>query len=234
MGFFAYLYKMEKRIIYTLIGTPAIGKSTWIKKMADPNNTFVISNDDVAEKITSSIGWTYNDVFKIPPNTSEVGDIDGKYGEVTISDGQKKYSKVSEVRDEISDAFSQVISLAKNTRKNVVIDLTNMVIKDRKSISDKISNPSDIKIAVIFNFKDKLPILKAVSKERELDVEKQGGSKNIPDYVFDRLINNYESPSPEENFDKIIYSNTIPYLKKIANIKELRIVIRKVVNETIT
>lgn len=224
------------RIIYILIGPPAIGKSTWIQNHTDPQNTIVINRDDIVEKIANSYGWTYDDMFVYPPNEAEIGEMDEKYGKVIPAPEwmhwrKSIFSKVTEGNDKVLAIFKKSMEDAKASDKNVVVDLTNMRANDRIDGLNRISRPNDTKVAVIFNFKGKEKIIKAVAAKRAEAAERMGKSKTIPDVVIDKMISAYEPPTPKEGYDKIIYSNTIPQLKKFAGIKEVRMYIRKIINE---
>jgi predicted kinase len=227
----------KNRIIYVLIGPPAIGKSTLIKKITNPSNTFVISRDDIVENVANSIALTYSDMFVQPPNDAKIGDIDEKYGEIiqnpkNINYPKIVFSKIHKANDIVQTIFKKTMKSAKLSDKNIVIDLTNMRVSDRIDKLNIISNPEDIRIAVVFNFKGKEKIIKAVAAKRAETAERMGKSKKIPDIVIDKMISKYEPPSPEEKYDKIIYSNTIPELKKFAEIKEVRKLIRNLINES--
>jgi len=227
---------MNSRIIYVLIGPPAIGKSTWINAHTDPDNTMVINRDDIVENVANSYGWTYDDLYVYPPNDAEIGNVDEKYGEVIPAPEnmywrKTVFNKVTDGNNRVSEILNQNLENAKTTNKNIIVDLTNMRVKDRLASLEKISNPKDIKIAVVFNFKGKENIIKTVSRKRAETAARMGKSKTIPDSAIDRMIDKYEPPTPQEGFDKIIYSNTIPQLKKFAGLKEVRRIIRKTINE---
>lgn len=54
--------EMSMPTMYMLIGVPASGKSTWVKK--NRGNAVVISSDNLIEAYAVEQGKTYNDVFK--------------------------------------------------------------------------------------------------------------------------------------------------------------------------
>lgn len=226
----------EGRIIYILIGPPAIGKSTWIKNHTDPQNTIVINRDDIVEEVANTYGWTYNDLFVQPPDDAEIGEVDEKYGEVIpapeyMSWKKFVFSKVEQGNDRVQTIFKKTMEDAEASDKNVVVDLTNMTVHDRIDGLSRIARPNDTRIAVVFNFEGKEKIIKAVAAKRAETAERMGKTKDIPDIVIDKMISRYEPPSPEEKYDKIIYSNTIPQLKKFAGLKEMRLYIRETINE---
>ncbi|MFA5067741.1 MAG: AAA family ATPase [Candidatus Izemoplasmatales bacterium] len=216
----------SRRIIYVLIGPPAIGKSTWVKNNTDPNNTIVISRDNIVELVADSVGWTYEDMFVHPPKDLNIGEYDSKYGAVIhapkdMSWANSVFEKVMLANNAVKEIFSNAAKKAKSSSKNVVVDLTNMKISDRMQILSDVSRPNDIKVAVIFNFKGKDKILKAIAKKRADSYKRTGKTKEIPDFVIDKMISSFQYPSPQEGYDKIIYSDTIPQLKKIAGLQEI-------------
>jgi hypothetical protein len=226
----------KSRIIYVLIGPPAIGKSTWIQNYTNPDNTIIISRDDIVEEVANSYGWTYNDLFVQPPEDAEIGDVDEKYGKVIPAPEymywrKTIFSNVFERNEDVQTIFKKTMEDAKASDENLVIDLTNMRVRDRIDGLNRVARPNDIRIAVIFNFKGKEKLLKAVAAKRAEAAKRMGKSKTIPDAVIDKVISEYEPPTPKEKYDKIIYSNTIPQLKKVAGLKEVRTYIRKVINE---
>ncbi len=49
--------------LYMLIGVPASGKSTWLKKNMSPDSV-IVSSDDHVERLAAMQGKTYNEAFK--------------------------------------------------------------------------------------------------------------------------------------------------------------------------
>lgn len=225
---------MAKRIIYVLIGPPAIGKSTWINKyVKNPNDAVIISNDKVVEEVAESLGWSYGDMFVIPPSSLEIGYVDKKYGEVIppppyMSWAKSLFSKVTEAKKNVNELFNKMLEDARQTEKNVIVDLTNMTIKSRKSCIEKIKKKDDYIVAVVFKFKNQEKLIKTVAKKRNEVLQRSGKDKYIPDVAIEKAISSYEPPSPSENFDKIIYSDTISQLKQFTQLKEI---IRKEINK---
>jgi GTPase SAR1 family protein len=229
---------MNKRIIYVLIGPPAVGKSTWINNMTDPDNTFVVNRDDMVESAANSLGWTYDDLYVFPPTDAGVGDVDEKYGEVIPAPEfmhwrTTVFKKVLNANIKVTSLLHQTIENAKKSEKNIVLDLTNMNIRERLDLLNRVSQPGDIRIAVIFKFKGKEKLFQAVAQKRADAAKRMGKSKTIPPESIARMINRYEPPSPKEKYDKIIYSDTVQQLKKIAGLKEIRRIIKKIIAEVI-
>jgi predicted kinase len=52
---------MKKPIFFMLVGVPAAGKSTWTKKYSEYFSAWVVSTDDVVERIAGLFGITYRD-----------------------------------------------------------------------------------------------------------------------------------------------------------------------------
>lgn len=99
------LQEISKPILYVLIGVPASGKSTWVRKfLSSTEEKFeVISSDDIIEELSRQQGKTYTDGF-----------IDN-IGKATQM-----------VKQKAKKAFSE--------KKNVIWDQTNMSVKKRKGI----------------------------------------------------------------------------------------------------
>ncbi len=222
--------QIKKTNFYILVGPPAIGKSTFTKSL--PGKTLVICRDDVGQKIVSKYGLTYDDLFIYPPLESKIGDlIKGfeYFGEVieTLNVYIKKwaplsYKKIHKLNDEIFDEMELLFKKSKNKEfDNIVIDMTNMTFRIRKDILTKVGNKVQFRfIAVEFDISDpqtKEIVKKASLKRREDDLKK-GIKKTIPDSVFDRMFEEYESPTYAEGYDKIIKVNTIKNLKLMLNI----------------
>lgn len=229
---------LNRRIIYVLIGPPAIGKSTWINNMTDPSNTFVVNRDDIMDAVSSSLGWTYDDLYVFPPLDANIGDVDEKYGEVIPAPEfmhwrKTVFNKVLEANIKITEILHKTLEEAKHSHKNIVLDLTNMNLRERLDLLNRTELPGDIRIAVIFKFKGKEKLIQAVANKRAEAAKRMGKSKTIPPESIYRMINRYEPPSPKEKFDKIIYSDTTEQLKKVAGLEEVRRIIKKIISEII-
>jgi len=70
-----------KKKIFVLVGPPSVGKSTWIQNTFE-ETPYIVSRDDIVEQVSSSHGWTYDDMFATPPAEAQIGEVDEKYGEV--------------------------------------------------------------------------------------------------------------------------------------------------------
>ena len=68
----------NRKKIYVLVGPPSVGKSTWVKDNAP--DSYIISRDDIVEKVAGEYGWTYDDMFFSPSQEEKIGDESKKYG----------------------------------------------------------------------------------------------------------------------------------------------------------
>jgi len=155
-------------IVIFLIGLPGSGKSTYIKNLLSkyPEKNFkVISTDDIFEKLGKEKGLDYTTAFK----TFKFNDIEMSYYK------------------DLENAVKE--------KRNIIIDRTNVLKKDRDGVFSKLTG--DYKsIAIIFDINPEE--LKQRLKKRELET-----GKHIPDEVVDNMRNSYVEPSLSE-FDKII------------------------------
>lgn len=209
--------------IYVLVGPPSVGKSTWTSKQFD-TKPYIISRDDIVDQVASSKGWTYDEMFMLPPPDSKIGEVDEKYGEVVksppyISWSPISFDKVLEANDAVQKKFLSHVSGATSSGKDIVVDMTNMNSGSRKNALRAIkgSEGEYEKIAVVFEFKGIENIIKKVSKKRAEAAKRMGKSKNIPDNVFDMMFSSYEHPTTAEGFDKVISVDNSKALKEIAD-----------------
>lgn len=213
-----------RKKIYILVGPPSVGKSTWISTLNN-NNIVVINRDEIVEEVAEKNGLTYDDMFITPtPETSEIGDIDLKYGEVVEAPEWMKwselaYSKVLKINGYIQILFNSRVEQAVNSGNDIVVDMTNMNKGSRKRALKYLGDKSDEyeKIAVVFKFQGSEDIIKKVANIRAQQYKDMGKSKTIGDNVFDMMFKSYEEPTMEEGFDDIIY---------VDNIKQLELVIK--------
>jgi predicted kinase len=98
----------NRPVIYVMVGIPGCGKSTFIDKILNAANDYVVlSSDNIIENKAKEIGKTYTEVFK-----TEV----------------KAANKL--VRVQFSDAIQSL--------KNIIWDQTNLTVDKRKEILSKL------------------------------------------------------------------------------------------------
>ena len=107
------------------------------------------------------------------------------------------YTEAWEKADQniVNEKLKEKFESLSNSDKNVVIDMTNMTSKGRKSNNDKFKN--HYKVAVVLDW-DKEILIKR-NEDRNLKE-----NKFIPINVIDSMIENYNEPNLSEGFDLII------------------------------
>jgi hypothetical protein len=229
---------MEKRKMIILVGPPSVGKSTWIQ--SNFPKAYIINRDDIVDNVSSSYGWTYDDMFATPPQDASAGDEDERYGEVVESPSWMTWSdtvfdKVFEANGKVQKLMSSKLKSAHPSGQDIVVDMTNMSANSRKGAMKAIEGNEDEyhKVAVDFKFAGGEDTIKKVAQKRAEAAKRMGKSKTIPSSAFDRMFSSYESPSTSEGFDEIISVDNIEILKKSLNddskedlIREIRAEIR--------
>lgn len=163
--------------IKVLIGLPGSGKTTFRNELIEKQPEYVcISQDDIIERYATELGITYNKFFE------------------------------PEYRDDLENAkFQMLDDLQKATkeRKNIVIDMTNLSLKSRRSklssILSNIKNGVYVKRAIVFirrmeelvkiNSEPRGKAQKTISKELLIDMARKfsvptGAEFDTIDYVF--------------------------------------------------
>jgi len=213
----------EKKI-FVLVGPPSVGKSTWINKtFGGTQNVYVISRDDLAEKVAKEYGWTYDDLFVPPAGDAKEGDNDPKYGEVVKSPAfmtwqPLSFTKILEANNKIHKLFTERVAAAQASNKPIVVDMTNMNAASRKSALKAIEGkePEYEKIAVVFKFQGSEELIKKIAAKRAAEYKARGESKTIKPEVMDRMFKSYQQVTPEEGFDKVIDIDNIQQLTQVA------------------
>jgi hypothetical protein len=202
---------IDKRKIYVLVGPPSVGKSTWIKSTFADIQPYVISRDNIVEQVADNLGWTYDDLFVAPPQGSQLGDYDEKYGEVIKSPSYMSwqplsFSKVLEANNQVHLSFTKLVSNAVNSEKDIVVDMTNMTAGARKNALKAIEGNESFfeKIAVVFPFEGAEDIIIDVARKRAEAAKRMGKSKTLPDSVMRKMFASFQNVSPEEGFDKVV------------------------------
>ena len=211
--------KGRRKKIYILVGPPSVGKTTWIKNNVP--NAYVISRDEIAEKVAAANGWTYDDLFVGPPADAELGSEDPKYGKVIKSPDYMtwqpiSFEKVFKANSQVQKMFTDKVKGAVDSRKDIVVDMTNMNINARAGALQAIKGfeKDFLKIAVVFKFEGMEGLIKTVATKRAEAAKRMGKSKTIPAAAFDRMFKSYQKVGKREGFDKIINADTKSGLEK--------------------
>lgn len=212
----------EKRKMIVLVGPPSVGKSTWIK--SNFPNTYIINRDNIVDKVASSYGWTYDDMFATPPIDAQIGDSDEKFGNVVTSPSwmtwaKTVFDKVQEANGKVQQLMNSRVSGANPSGQDIVVDMTNMNAGSRKSAMKAIEGNEDKyhKVAVDFRFKGAEDVIKKMAEKRAEAAQRMGKSKTIPPAAFDRMFSSYEEPTTAEGFDEVISVDNIENLKRALN-----------------
>lgn len=228
-------YDDEKRKMIVLVGPPSVGKSTWIK--SNFPNAYIINRDDIVEKVASSYGWSYDDIYVTPPSDAEIGDYDEKFGNVIPAPERMTWTKtvfdkVKEANEKIKPLMNSRMSGAQNSNQDVVVDMTHMTKLEREMTMKELeSGGVDYhKVAVDFKFKGAEDVIKRVSEKRAEAAKRMGKSKTIPPASFDRMFSSYEGPTKDEGFDEILSVDNIETLKNSLNEPIINIV-REIINK---
>ena len=220
----------KQRTIYVLVGPPAIGKSTWIKKTFKEKKPYIINRDDIVEKVAESYGWTYDDMFAAPPQNKEEIDkaskdknfkeILNKFGKIVDSPSYMtwqpfSFSKVVEANNEVFSKFQQRVSNAHPSGEDIVIDMTNMNVNSRKGALKAIENNEQDyrKVAVVFSFKGNEELVQRIAAKRSEIAKSMGKNKTIPKSAIERMMSSYQEVSDSEGFDEVISVDNVSALK---------------------
>jgi flagellar biosynthesis GTPase FlhF len=209
----------EKKKLVVLVGPPSVGKSTWIK--SNFPNAYIINRDDIVDKVASSYGWTYDDMFATPPADAQIGDSDEKFGNVVAAPSwmtwaKTIFDKVQEANGKVQQLMNSKVSGANPSGQDIVVDMTNMNAGSRKSAMKAIEGNEDKyhKVAVDFRFKGAEDVIKKMAEKRAEAAQRMGKSKTIPPAAFDRMFSSYEEPNTAEGFDEVISVDNIENLKR--------------------
>ena len=152
-------YTPTNKHIFMLIGPPSIGKSTWIRENVP--GAFVISSDETVEAAAKKHGFTYDDLFAGYPTQQEIAAnyTHPKYGPIGKqqigwkSFKPKAFQFTNTAEKEADDELERLKSIATQSGKPIVVDMTNTSAHIRKMVMDKINpGPEFIKVGVIFFF----------------------------------------------------------------------------------
>lgn len=226
---------VAQKKIFVLVGPPSVGKSTWIEKHWP--NAYVINRDDIVNQVADGMGWTYDDMYvdprEIPPD-KEASKKQGKpyhpkYGFVEPAPSymswpnapKQVYSKVLKANGEIFSKHMANSSAAKDSGLDIVVDMTNMSAGARKVALKAVEGREGEYEKIAVDFKYPSPeIVAAIAEKRNEEEKEEGRSKTIDLKTINRFISQYEPPSKEEGFDKVISVDNIADLKKLVNTDE--------------
>ena len=99
---------------------------------------------------------------------------------------------------EVDRVLSLRLKQANSLKENVIIDMTNMVIKRRLSTLNNFDKNFS-RIAVVF------PILSEEEYNKRNEIRNINENKWIPPFVIKSMIDSYQAPSEEEKYDSIIF-----------------------------
>lgn len=129
----------------------------------------IISSDDEVEKFAASLNMTYTEAW--PQVNHKI------------------------IRKTLNERFEQAV----RDDKDIIVDMTNMGKKARRSWINKASGYE--KIAIVFNVDDN-------ELRRRLDERKELTGKEIPDHVLESMSQRFEMPTKDEGFSSIETINT--------------------------
>ncbi len=148
----------------------------------------------IAPPCSGKSTWRNNNIASMnaPYIASSDDIITNAHPELTYNEAYAKanFKQVKKLmREELEEAIIE--------GRDIVVDRTNMTVKTRRSFLNSVDDTYE-KIAVVFNWDEKVFIKR--NEERFL---REG--KNIPLKLWKDFCSNYQSPSKEEGFDKIIH-----------------------------
>lgn len=160
---------MQKIIV--MIGQPSVGKTTVVESMGGQKENYIINIDNIFTQVSQENGLKYSEMFVKPKYETPEG---------SIEEGMEKYGKVVEIYNRDTGEFlyksfenidklrgpdgsivqrrmSELTSNALKQEKNIIVDMTMLTIKDRKTILETIikdNNITNITIeAIVFETK---------------------------------------------------------------------------------
>jgi predicted kinase len=98
---------------------------------------------------------------------------------------------------EVNRLLQKSFDDANGNKENVIVDMTNMTSKRRRSTLDNFDSDYT-KIAVIFPILDWDEFIKRNKKRQEVE------NKTIPEHVIKSMLASYQPIREEEGFDKVI------------------------------
>jgi predicted kinase len=161
---------MNFRHFYILVGLPGVGKSTWIKK-----------------NITDL--YEYNAPLVLSSDTI-IEEMCAQKG-LTYNEGFADFIKPA------TKLFNQAIDEAFEKDQNIMIDRTNLSVKSRKTLIDKVP-PHYILNAIVFTCSEDVHAKRLAGRP----------GKIIPAHILKSMKESYQAPIESEGFASVTYINT--------------------------
>lgn len=196
-----------EKIVDLLIGIPCSGKSTYTNSEYNKDKIFIISMDNIRYRYAEKKGLSYKDLFE-KPNEDEFHSK--KFGKKTKSGN---WELVEYLNEEMKKDFSRDIRMSRTALdegKRVVVDMTNLKKKDRKSVRSWFKDDKDIKFrAIIFEFEENIDLIKKQNRIRS-----KTDDKIIPESVIDNMITTYNPIDLDENIHELVFVDGLKGLKE--------------------
>lgn len=209
----------KQRKIYILIGPPAVGKSSWMRRAFRNRKPFVINRDDIIEKQFQETRMSNYQMYNIPvPSNLKDGDINPQHPElgpvVSYEFGGKPrrgYKKALEASTNVNNTFANMVQEAIDKKYfTIVFDGLYSTPKQRTDMLNalsKLPNYRDYKkIAVFFEFKGYEEDIKKGSTQRALDLKNKFGEefkREISDDQYEKIFASIVQPTLNEGFDEV-------------------------------
>ena len=161
------LNKLKEPYVIVLIGPPLVGKSTWIKK------NFLEKGKEV-------------NIISRDQILLDVSDSD---------DYDTAFKNVDQKR--VNQLLDSSLKNANNNEDNVIIDMTNMTSKRRRTTLDYFDDNYN-KIAIIF------PLLEWNEMIRRNSNRQKEENKTIPENVLRNMLSSYQPIRDDEGFDRVV------------------------------
>ncbi len=102
------------------------------------------------------------------------------------------------VTPKVFSYIKRMLPVFLNDGKNVILDATNMTVRDRKEYIDMAKQNGSKVVGIAFE-RDKATLLDRNKKRGD------AGGRNVPEFVIDKMLAKYQKPTSAEGFDKILF-----------------------------